>query len=192
MADRAAQEKGGTRVPRWARSLLPVLVALGTGLTACDVVRGDTQTHHHADAADVASVAGWTRIGVTSDYLLVINVLPSEAMYTASEVESMQPTMGEAILHGTGEPVGPGVRHVEAHIYDRATGIAVSDVKPVIRVFNRTTGDRIEVPATLMQDVLVGAADIHWGNNVPVRGDSDISVEVSLGSQEVTIDGHLD
>ena len=70
----------------------------------------------------------------------------------------MSPTVGEAILDGgVGDPTGLGVRHVEAHIYDRATGLPLSNIKPSIRVFNRTTGDHIDVPPTLMQDVIVGA-----------------------------------
>jgi hypothetical protein len=88
--------------------------------------------------------------------------------------------------------VSVGVRHVEAHIYDRQTGIPLSNVSPTIRVFNRTTGDTIDVPPTLMQDVIIGGPDIHYGNNVAVRGDSDISVQVLVKDEEVTVDGHLD
>jgi hypothetical protein len=185
-------ESSERRAHRYSRLLVPALAAVGMGLTACDVIKDDTESHTGSQEAEVSAVAGWTRIATTSDYLLVVNVLPSESMFTHDEMDAMKPTVGEAILDGVGEPVGVGVRHVEAHIYDRATGIPVSDTKPTIRVFNRTTGDRIEVPATLMQDVVIGGPDIHWGNNVPVRGDSDISVEVVIGSQEVTVDGHLD
>jgi hypothetical protein len=108
-------------------------------------------------------------------------------------MKSMRPTVGEAILDGgVGDPTGLGVRHVEAHVYDRTTGLPLSNIKPSIRVFNRTTGDHVEVPPTLMQDVVVGSPDIHYGNNVPVRGNSDISLEITVGKEEVTVDGHLD
>ncbi|HEY7628713.1 MAG TPA: hypothetical protein VH761_16700 [Ilumatobacteraceae bacterium] len=177
--------------PRIAR-LLAGAATLALSLTSCDLIRDNAAEHHHADADDVAAVAGWTRIALTPSYLLVVNVLPSEAMYTDDEMQAMSPTEGEAILDGPGEPVGLGVRHVEAHIYDRRTGIPLSNVEPTIRVFNRTTGDRVEVAPTLMQDVIIGGPDIHYGNNVAVRGDSDISVQVAVGDEEVTVDGHLD
>jgi hypothetical protein len=162
------------------------------GLTSCDVIFSQAP-NTHSGADDVATVAGWTRIALTTHYLLVVNVLPSETMFSDDEMKSMRPTVGEAILDGgVGDPTGLGVRHVEAHVYDRTTGLPLSNIKPSIRVFNRTTGDHVEVPPTLMQDVVVGSPDIHYGNNVPVRGNSDISLEITVGKEEVTVDGHLD
>jgi hypothetical protein len=184
----------GVRTMGGSRRLLPRLLVplVALGLTACDVI-GSGSENTHADPAEVSAVAGWTRIALTTHYLLVVNVLPSETMFSDMQMKSMSPTVGEAILdHGVGDPVGLGVRHVEAHVYDRSTGLPLSDVKPSIRVFNRTTGDHIDVPPTLMQDVVIGSPDIHYGNNVPVRGNSDISLAISVGSEEVTVDGHLD
>jgi hypothetical protein len=190
MAGCAAEKRtgGGLRVlPRLLLSLFVV------GLTSCDVIDGESSNANQADAADVALVAGWTRIALTTNYLLVVNVLPSERMFNDKEMKSMSPTVGEQILdHGVGDPIGLGVRHVEAHVYDRATGLPLSNIQPSIRVFNRTTGEHVDVPPTLMQDVIVGSPDIHYGNNVPVRGDSDISLEISVGDEAVTVDGHLD
>ncbi|MGZ7035915.1 MAG: hypothetical protein ACXVIQ_11950, partial [Ilumatobacteraceae bacterium] len=130
---------------------------------------------------------------LTIHYLLVVNVLPSERMFSDAEMRSLSPTEGEQILDkGVGDPIGLGIRHVEAHIYNRATGLPISSIKPSIRVFNRTTGDHVDVPATLMQDVVIGSSDIHYGNNVPVSGNSDISLAITVGDEEVTVDGHLD
>lgn len=175
------------------RSLSRLLVPLfALGLTSCDVISNDAP-NTHADAGDVSAVAGWTRIALTTHYLLVVNVLPSERMFSDAEMKSLNPTVGEEILdHGVGDPTGIGVRHVEAHIYDRSTGLPISTIKPSIRVFNRTTGDHVDVPPTLMQDVVVGSSDIHYGNNVPVRSNSDISLAVTVGNEAVTVDGHLD
>lgn len=188
MAGRAAAQKrrGGGR---WLSRLLPPLFLVA--LTSCDMVHGDGHATA-SDAGDVALVAGWTRIALTTHYLLVVNVLPSETMFSHEDMASMNPTVGEAILAGEGEPTGLGVRHVEAHIYDRSTGLPLSNVEPTIRVFNRTTGERVDVSPTLMQDVVVGAPDIHYGNNVPVRGNSDISLAITVGDETVTVDGHLD
>ncbi len=176
------------------RHVLPRLLVplLALGLTSCDVIGNDSQSAL-ADAGDVSAVAGWTRIALTTHYLLVVNVLPSERMFSDAEMKSLSPTQGEEILdHGVGDPIGTGVRHVEAHIYDRSTGLPLSNIKPSIRVFNRTTGDHVDVPPTLMQDVVIGSTDIHYGNNVPVRGASDISLAIEVGNEAVTVDGHLD
>lgn len=189
MADGTAAERRRGTASRLSRLLVPVLTL---GLTSCDLLRDDSGATAHADAADIAQVAGWTRIALTPSYLLVVNVLPSERMFTHDEMQSMNPTEGEEIIDGPGDPVGVGVRHVEAHIYDRQTGLPLSDVDAKIRIFNRTTGDDIDVPPTLMQDVVIGRPDIHYGNNVPVRGNSDISVRVTVGDEEVSVDGHLD
>ncbi|MEY2444597.1 MAG: hypothetical protein QOE00_1177 [Ilumatobacteraceae bacterium] len=190
MTGSAAERRAVGRLRSLSRLLLLPLMAVG--MTSCDIIR-DHALNDHSSADDVASVAGWTRIALTTHYLLVVNVLPSETMFTDGETMSMRPTVGEAILDGgVGNPTGLGVRHVEAHVYDRATGLPLSNIEPTIRVFNRTTGDHVDVPPTLMQDVVVGSSDIHYGNNVPVRGDSDISLAITVGNEEVTVDGHLD
>ena len=57
---------------------------------------------------------------------------------------------------------------------------------------NHTTGVRTEIPPTLMQDVRIGALDVHYGINVVVPANSDLSLSVRIGSEEVSLDGHLD
>lgn len=136
--------------------------------------------------------AGWTRIAATNSYLVVANVLPGEKMFTAAEVQRQHPTEGELIIAGTGRPPGAESRHVEAHVYDRKTGLPLSNLEPKIVLLNRTTGERIDVESTLMQDVNVGALDIHYGNNVTVTGNSDVRLSVTIGEEEVILDGHLD
>ena len=136
--------------------------------------------------------AGWTRMATTESYLVVANVLPGERMFTTAEFKEMHPTEGELIIDGIGNALGDDVRHVEAHIYDRDTGRPLTTVHPTIVVLNRTSGVRRDVTPTLMQDVNIGAADIHFGNNVEVSGDSELSLTITIGDEEVTLDGHLD
>lgn len=177
-----------------AASTLAIAAAgvLGVGaLAACSVLRSEV-AQVVEDADDVVAAAGWTRAIATEHYLVVVNVLPGEAMFTHAEHEQHHPTEGELILSGSGEALGPESRHVEAHIYDRATGLAVTTEVPTITLLNRTTGERIEVEPTLMQDVNIGALDRHFGNNVPVRSNSDLEITVSVAGEEVTVDGHLD
>ncbi len=168
------------------------VLALGT-LAACSALRADAvlESASETDAA-VAASAGWTRAVVSEHYLVVVNVLPGEAMFTEDEHMQMHPTEGELIIDGPGNELGEHVRHVEAHVYDRATGAVVTDVVPTLTITNRTTGEVIDVDATLMQDVNIGVLDRHFGNNVMIMPDSDLQVRVTLGDEEVSVDGHLD
>jgi len=173
-----------------ARLSVAFVLALVLVLAGCQLVGGVAGSSVVSDQ-DVVAAAGWTRVATTDRYLVVINVLPGEQMFTAAEAAAQHPIEGELILAGVGNRVGLNVRHVEAHVYDRVSGMALLDVSPVIVVVNRTTGVRIEVPATLMEDVNIGASDVHYGNNVVIPGGSDLSLTVLIGQQEVTVDGRL-
>jgi hypothetical protein len=142
--------------------------------------------------AEVADVAGFTKIATTQHHIVVVNVLPAEHMYTPEELAAQHPTEGEAVLDGPANPVVPNARHIEAHIYDRTTGLPSTAITPTIAVTVVDTGERTEIPPTLMQDVVIGAPDRHFGNNVVVQGGHDVSVQVDIGGEEVVIDGHLD
>jgi mRNA degradation ribonuclease J1/J2 len=149
-------------------------------------------TDARPSADDVVAAAGWTRIAATDTYLIVANVLPGEQMFTAAEAQEQHPIEGELIISGNGRALGVDSRHVEAHVYDRSTGLPLANLKPHIVLLNRTTGKQIEVESTLMQDVNIGAIDIHYGNNVTVVGNSDLRLTVTIGDEEATLDGHLD
>jgi len=140
----------------------------------------------------VADTAGWSRLATTGKYIVIANVLPAEHMLTSDQATSQHPTEGELVLHGQGHAVGPDVRHVEAHIYDRSTGRPRADLHPSIVVLNRTTGERTVVPAVLMQDINIGEIDVHYGNNVRVAGNSDVLLTVAIDTEEVSFEGHLD
>jgi hypothetical protein len=185
---------GGARRRTPQRFVVTFLAFLAMGvIDACSVLRvGVTPVDQDADAAAVASAAGWTRTVSTQHYLFVVNVLPAEEMFTSAEHLAHHQTVGELILDGDGVPLGPNMRHVEAHIYDITTGLALTDRFPTIVLSNRTTGEVSNVPPTLMQDVNIGALDRHFGNNVYVTPNSDISVKVTVNGEEVSVDGHLD
>ncbi len=168
--------------------------ALSLGaLAACSALRADAAAQpKEAIATAVAASAGWTRAVVSEHYLVVVNVLPGEAMFTEAEHMELHPTEGELIIDGQGNALGAHVRHVEAHVYDRATGMVVTDAVPTITITNRTTGEVTEVEPTLMQDVNIGVLDRHYGNNVMIMPDSDLQVRVTLVDEQVSVDGHLD
>jgi len=166
--------------------------ALCLALGGCRLLGTEVDALTASKAQDVASVAGWTRIATTQSYLVVANVLPGEEMYTKAEVASEHPIEGELCIIGLGAPVGPLIRHVEAHVYDRLTGLPLTGVTPQITLVDRGTGRHTNVPPTLMQDLDIGALDIHFGNNVAIPNNSDLRLTVTIGNEEATFDGHLD
>lgn len=178
-------------IAAWRLPFRRCVTALGIAvvLPAC----GLTSSGDDAPSAQgVVAAAGWTRIAVTPGYYVVANVLPGERMFTAAEAANERPQEGELILAGKGRALGPNVRHVEAHVYDKRTGLPLTSVKPTIVVINQTTGERVDVESTLMQDVNIGAADVHYGNNVVVAGNSELRLVITVGDEEVMLDGHLD
>jgi hypothetical protein len=170
-----------------------LIVGMASVTAACGLLdAGEPVGGSEASAEEVAMVAGFTRIATTPNYVVVVNVLPAEEMFTQQHAEQHHPIEGELIVDGDGLPVGAEVRHVEAHIYHRSTGLPAVDLDPRLAVLNRTTGERTDVPATLMQDVNIGEADLHYGNNVHIPGGSAVNVTVTVGNEEVSIDGLLE
>jgi hypothetical protein len=143
-------------------------------------------------ASRVAEVAGFTKLATTAHYIVVVNVLPAERMFTAAEIVSDHPLEGELVLSGPAGPVVASGRHVEAHIYDRSTGLPTTSVVPSIELSDLMTGAVIDVAPTLMQDLVIGAVDVHFGNNIVLGGDRDIRLRVDVAGEEVVISGHLD
>jgi len=173
----------------WVGALL--MIASSGLLVGCGLWKVST-TDFDGSGSEVAEAAGWTRMAASQHYLFVVNVLPGEEMFSHADHEAHHPTEGELVIDGEGLPLGPNVRHVEAHVYDLATGLAISKQAPIIELTNRTTGEVTQVPAALMHDVNIGKLDLHFGNNVHVAPSSDISVKISLQGEEVSVDGHLD
>ena len=178
------------RGPRLRRAYL--VPALSVVLGGCRLLGTEVDALTASKAQDVAGVAGWTRIATTQSYLVVANVLPAEHMYSKAENATEHPTAGELCIIGLGAPVGPLIRHVEAHVYDRLTGLPVTSVTPRITLVDRGTGRPTNVPSTLMQDLNIGALDIHFGNNIAIPSNSDLRLTVTIGNEEATFDGHLD
>jgi hypothetical protein len=184
---------GELRRRKVRRAVVSLAVLTLASLSGCSLLRlGGAKEDGDATSAAVAGAAGWTRTVTTRHYLMVVNVLPGEAMFSHAEHMATHATEGELIIDGDGMPLGQNVRHVEAHIYDIRTGLAVTDAVPSIVLTNRSTGEVTLVPPTLMQDVNIGELDRHYGNNVHVSANSDISVKVSVHGEEVSVDGHLD
>jgi hypothetical protein len=144
-----------------------------------------------ADLAQGVGGLGLTRVGTTPSYIVVLNVVPPEHMYMPAEAGSMHPTEGEYILDGEMAAIGPESRHTEVHIYSKDTGKPVTDIVPVITLRDDTDGTSVRPQATLMQDVLIGPRDIHFGNNVTIKAGHQFSVVVDIAQEEVSFSGRL-
>ncbi len=175
-------------------ALLVATVVTTATLAALTTTRHDHDDDGHTDAsesADVRAVAGFTKMTFTERWVVVVNVLPAEPMFTHDEAADLHPSQGELIVHGGAVDISPTARHVEAHVYDRSTGLPVTSPEPELEVLVHATGERITIEPTLMQDVVVGEPDLHFGNNVELPDDTDLTITVTVGDEEVSIDGHL-
>jgi len=117
---------------------------------------------------------------LTPHYRLVLQIGPTETMYTATEARMRHPTSGEIMVGGqmTDEIVGmahrsngkpdPDRRHVELHVYSRATGKIVVEAHVTIAVAG-TDKKSLSLPIARMYGIDEGPDDMHYGNNVVLR-----------------------
>ncbi|MFV2039506.1 MAG: hypothetical protein ACC660_04630 [Acidimicrobiales bacterium] len=183
-----------------SRSVSAILAGLAVAALAAVVfsgplshrLHGHIGSHARVNATPVSDVAGFTKVGFTSDYMVIVNVLAGEEMFSLEEVARDHPTVGEVEIDGEGSEVEFGSRHVEAHIYDRDTGLALTEPVPIIEVLDGGTGEVTIIQSVLMQDVIVGDTDIHFGDNIVIADNTDLKITVRLGAdEEVTVDGRL-
>jgi hypothetical protein len=126
----------------------------------------------------------------TTHYRVVLQIGATEVMYTASEAKAKHPTSGEIMIGGrmvdgvTGmdqdagmaagmgmEPskpapakTSPDLRHLELHVYSRATGKMVPEAHVTIAVIGADKKSRT-VPIARMYGIDEGPDDLHYGNN---------------------------
>jgi hypothetical protein len=138
-----------------------------------------------------AKEAGVTEVRTTRHYLIVLNVVPPEHMYPPAVAARLHPTEGELNIRGTMAPITPIARHFEAHVYSLATGKPVHGQHPTITVADHTTGQTEPVRVTIMQDVVVGARDYHYGNNANMAYGHDFTITVKLNGERAVYPVHL-
>lgn len=178
--------------PMAKAALAAVLLTACAGATASERAvgtAGDVPVEEDAPAGDGS--LGLTRVGTTEHYLVVLNIVPPEEMYLPAQAAAHHPTGGELILHGEMAAIEAQSRHTEAHVYSKVTGKPVTDVVPEIEIADRSDGTTQKPEATLMQDVVVGPRDIHFGNNVVIKAGHEFSVTVTIIHEAVTFSGRL-
>jgi hypothetical protein len=109
----------------------------------------------------------------TRDYRFTLLVGHAENMYMRRQVRASHPKQGEEMLRGYMTPtamlLAPGpIRHVEVQICVRTTRAVVSNAWPKIVIDDTTNGKALTLPVSVMQGIGEGAADLHYGNNLPM------------------------
>jgi hypothetical protein len=141
-----------------------------------------------------AAAAGtMIKLGSTSTYNLVTEIGGLQAMYTPAQAASQHPKSGEEMFGGTmvmpSDTTNPSPEwhHLEVHVFDRKTGDVAKSTSPVISVTNRSTGQLQQVPIVVMQGIVEGPGDYHYGNNVDLPK-GEYTVTVVIGSETANFD----
>jgi hypothetical protein len=131
-------------------------------------------------AVSNAGEASLKQEALTPHYRLVLQIGPTEATYTAAEARMHHPASGEIMLggrmtdemagmgHGSNGKPDPDRRHVELHVYSRATGKIVVEAHVTIAVAGADKKP-LSVPIARMYGIDEGPDDMHYGNNVVLR-----------------------
>jgi hypothetical protein len=142
--------------------------------------------------APTSSATVVSRHATTASYSLTLDVGPTETMYTAAQVKSMHPKSGEEML-GNGAMMGGMsmhgmTRHLEVHIFSRASGKVLTDLMPAISVTDTSekTMMMTKLSVVEMEGIGEGLSDYHYGNNVTLTMGHLYVVVVKVGGQTAT------
>jgi hypothetical protein len=133
------------------------------------------------------------KLGSTTTYNLVTEIGALQAMYTPAQAASQHPKTGEEMFGGTmvmpadTTNPSPDWHHLEVHIFNKQTGDTVKATTPVISVTNQGTGQTQPVPIVVMQGIVEGPSDYHYGNNVDLPK-GEYTVTVVIGSETANFD----
>jgi len=142
--------------------------------------------------AGPAAAATITKNATTKSYKLTLVVGPTETMYTAAQVKAKHPKTGEVVVGSMGMgggsmAMGAANRHLEVHVYSRATGKVASGAVPAMTLTD-TTGMAMpeKIDAMAMQGIVEGPSDLHYGNNVTLTAGHDYKVVVTVKGEKAS------
>jgi hypothetical protein len=153
------------------------VVAVTSAASARPAARGCTPEHGK-------------QVALSESYRYTLRLGVLENMYMPYQVRANHPKHGEVMLRGrmTGPALltGGPIRHLEIQICTRRTDAVVTDANPTIIVADKTSGKTTKLPVAVMQDVSVGTADLHYGNNIAMPARHRYLVTVSWNDQRAT------
>jgi hypothetical protein len=128
------------------------------------------------------------QVALTRNFRFTLRLGPVENMYMPRQVRANHLKHGEVMLRGT--MTGPGmltggpIRHLEIQICTRPMDTVVTDARPTILVVDKTSGKTTKLPVAVMEDISVGTADLHYGNNVALPARHHYLVSVSWQGEQ--------
>lgn len=130
------------------------------------------------------------QIVLTRSYRYTLRLGAPENMYMPYQVRANHPKHGEAMLRGVMSSAssllwGGPIRHLEVQICATRTSAVVTHAKPRIIVVDATTGRTRKLPVAVMEDVAVGTADLHYGNNISMSAKHRYLISVTWRGQRV-------
>ena len=136
------------------------------------------------------------KLATSASYNFVAEIGGLQPMYTQAQASSQHPKTGEVMFGGTmtmpsdTSNVSPDWHHLEVHVFDKKTGNVVKTVNPVLTVKNDATGQTQQVPIVVMQGIVEGPGDYHYGNNVFLPK-GEYTVTVVIGSDTASFDFNI-
>jgi hypothetical protein len=174
------------------QAAVAALVATGVGLVALASCAGPGPTTSATTGAATGAEHGLVLTRSAGGYLLVMDILAPEPMYTSGDVASMHPADGELVVRGMAAAVdGEHTRHVEIHVYDLRDGEPVRDPTPTLTFVDHTSGRTQALDATLMHDLALGESDDHFGTNASFPTGHRFTVRVGFDGTTTDFTGTL-
>lgn len=164
-------------------------VSIALVLLVLEACGGTTSTATRTTA--VREGAGVTLVGSSASYIVLFNVVDPEQMYTPTQAARRHPSEGELLLGGTMAPIVRGSRHTEFHLYDKTTGRTLAEPAPHISLVDETSGTSTLLEPALMQDVVIGPSDLHFGNNTVIPLGHRFRAVVELAGERIVFGGTL-
>ncbi|MHB1535825.1 MAG: hypothetical protein ACYC1D_14705 [Acidimicrobiales bacterium] len=164
--------------------MMVLATLVGAGAAAC----GGSSTNPAASTPVGCSTTGAAAQANSASYHYVLDVGPTQQMYSRAQVAASHPKHGEVMVSGSmAMASGPGAQHLEVHICSRTTGEVVVGAAPSITLTDTTAGTTTAVPVAAMQGVTAGQADLHYGNNVDAPAGHSFVVTVKFRGQQATL-----
>jgi hypothetical protein len=131
------------------------------------------------------------RIALTHDFRFTLFLGNSaEQMQMPYQVRAHHVKHGEVMLGGTmtgpAMLVGGPARHLEIQICAQASRDVVTTANPKIVVDDTTKKKAVTLPVAVMEDITVGDADLHYGNNIALPARHRFVVIVTWRGERAT------
>lgn len=125
---------------------------------------------------------------LSADYHYVLNVGPTEEMFSRADVAANHPKNGELMVNGAMTmSQGANPEHLEIHICSRRNGEVVVGPPPAITFTDTNANTTTTLQVATMQGVTSGLGDLHYGNTIDAPPGHAFAVLVGFRGQQATL-----